>query len=255
MTPFKFAIQGNGLKRWNFIQAQKAAQRERKVRAIGSAVQYILVTYVSLIADVAIQGIDEMFNYWKETQLFKDNEKFRSNLTQCYTRSKQRYDYINSLVKDKSFYADLCDAGQDFARPYVYKLYEDYKTLYRNNKCKRYNLVAHAATNFTIASTVGYRVQDLYREAEEQGVKIKCVDGFVMLEETECLANIISDFGIRLDKKGESELNKIVEGVAKALQPSQILKAAGSEAMKFHPEIAKEFKTLTSQVFHTIAWE
>lgn len=254
MTPYRFATQGTGLRGWNFVQSYKSAQRERKVRAVGSAVQYALITYVALIADVAIQGIDEMFNYWKNTQLFKDNNKFSSNLTKCYTLANQRYDYITSLVKDKAFFSDLCDAGQEFAHPYVYQLYEGYKNLYKG-KCKRYNLIAHAATNFTIANAVGFRTRDLLLDAEQQKVAIKGAEKFAMQEEIQCLADIISDFGAWLDDEGCSELKRITDSIAKALQPSQILKAAGLGAMKYHPEMAEEFKAQTSLIFHNIVWE
>lgn len=254
MTPFRFAQQGQGIKQWNFVRSYQAAQRERKVKAVGSAIHYALITYVSLIADIAIQGIDEMHTYWKDTLLFKGNEKFRSNLAQCYKRSNERYEYITSLVKDKAFYADLCDAGQEFAQPYIYEMYEGFKQLYKG-KCRRYNLIAHAATNFSVASAVGFRCRDLADDAKTMGVKVSGIDKFVMLEETECLANIISEFGIELDDITKPELSRIAEGIAKALQPSQILREAGLKAMALHPEQAEEFKHDTSAIFSSIKWE
>lgn len=254
MNPYRFAQKGQGLKQWNFVKAYAAAQRERKVKAVGSAIHYALITYVSLIADIAIQGIEEMYDYWKVTALFNNNKLFSSNLTKCYQKSKERYEYINSLVKDKSFYADLCDAGQEFAQLYVYDMYEGFKNLYKG-RCKRYNLIAQAATNFSVASAVGFRCRDLNDDAKTMAVKINGIEKFVMLEETECLANIISEFGIELDDITKPELNKIAEGIAKAFQPSQILREAGLKAMALHPEQAEEFKKDTSAVFTSIKWD
>lgn len=250
---YRFSQHGEGIRQWNFVKAYAKAQRERQVKAGCSAIQYALIVYVSLIADIAIQGIEEMFDYWKDTELFKTNEKFNKNLTECYQHSKKRYEYINSLVRDKSFYADLCDAGQEFAQPYIYDMYEGFKKLYKG-KCKRYNLIAQAATNFSVASAVGFRCRDLYDDAKSLMIKVEGIEKFVMKEETNCLANIISEFGVELDDISAPELSKIAEGIAKAFQPSQILREAGLKAMALHPDTAEEFKQDTSRVFTTINW-
>lgn len=250
---YRFAQHGTALRQWNFVKAYASAQRERQVKAASSAIQYALIVYVSLIADIAIQGIEEMYDYWKDTELFKTNEKFRENLEKCYQHSKKHYEYINSLVRDKSFYADLCDAGQEFAQPYIYAMYEGFKNLYKG-KCKRYNLIAQAATNFSVASAVGFRCRDLFDDAKSLKIKAEGIEKFVMKEETDCLAIIISEFGIELDDVTAPQLSKIAEGIAKAFQPSQILREAGLKAMELHPDTAEEFKHDTSLVFATINW-
>lgn len=254
MIPYKFSSNGSGLRNWNCIQSYKSEVRRHEVKTVAFVVQYAMTTYVSLIIDIAVQGIEEMYDYWKNTKLFAENPKLSDALTKCYNLAKQRYEFINSNIHDKNFYADLCDAGQDFARPYVSDLYNGFKDLYKG-KCKQYNLVAHAATNFAITCAVGYRTRDLYEEAKRSGVKIDGLKKYVMLEENECLADIISEFGKALDDSFKSELTRISEGIAKALQPSRILKVAGKEAMRFNPDRAEEFKRNTSAIFSSIDWD
>lgn len=252
---YRYAFNGNGLRNWNCVQSYKEAVRKREVEAVGYAVQYAMTTYVSLIIDIAVQSIEEMYEYWENTKLFADNAKLSEPLTKCYQRAKQRYEFITSQIHDKTFFADLCDAGQDFARPYMTDLYEGFKELYKNQKCKQYNLIAYAATSFAITCAVGYRTRDLYEEAEQIGVKISGLEKYVMLEENKCLADIISDYGKILDDSLKGELSRISEGIAKALQPSQILKVAGTEAMRYNPDRAEEFKRNTSAIFQSIDWD
>lgn len=247
---------GEGLRNWDFLLTLYHWQHSHKAKVIKSQVEVVVVTYINLMADIAIQGVEEMYEYWKDTEFFKQNEKFRLDLTSAITTARNTYDRNNFLLgDDKSFFLDLCDAAQVYIKPVFYDTYERYKAIYKRYKFKRYNLLAYAYTNLTMLMAVVGATDDLRKDVRHLRVDISGISQFSMVDTAKFMSSIITNYGTNLSDLTSDEWLSIPKQLLRAVLPENLVKEAGLVAMALHPDKAEAFMSDTAKVFPALTWD